>query len=122
MPMPSKFTESRRRVILAALGCGASRRTAAKLASIDHQTLGRWIERGRTSSPGGRWRQFFEDVLAAEAAEPRPALLPLPVETSARELRIAERLIFGGKVAVPDAEIPRVPTVKITLADWEPEP
>ena len=110
-------------MILAALACGASRRTASVLAGIDHQTLGRWIERGRTAHPEGRWRQFYDDVLSAETAEPRPALLPLPIGPSTSELRKADRLIFGGRSLppVPDADIPPVPTVKITLREWEPD-
>ena len=71
MPTPSKFTEAGRRLIVAALGCGASRRTASRLAGVDHQTLGRWLARGRASSPGGRWRDFHDAVLAAEAAPSR---------------------------------------------------
>jgi hypothetical protein len=110
-------------VILAALACGASWRTASVLAGIDHQTLGRWIERGRNAHPEGRWRQFHDDVMAAESAELRPALLPIPVGPSGREVRTAERLIFGGKSAppVPDADIPWPTTVKVRFADWEPD-
>lgn len=93
MPTPSKFTEAGRRLIVAALGCGASRRTASRLAGVDHQTLGRWLARGRASSPGGRWRDFHDAVLAAEASQPRPALLPLPPDVSTAEIRWAEKFV-----------------------------
>jgi hypothetical protein len=66
MPTTRKFSEKRRRIIVAALGCGASRRTAAQLAGVSHRTLGRWIELGARSSPGGRWREFADAVAAAE--------------------------------------------------------
>jgi hypothetical protein len=75
MPTPSKFTEARRRVVLGALGCGASRRTAAKLAGIDHQTLGRWLERGQRASPEGRWGRFYWAAVAAEA-DPKLRVFP----------------------------------------------
>ena len=95
MPTPSKFTEARRRLILAALACGASRRTAAALAGIDHETLARWLRRGERSSPGSRWAEFHRRAIEAEAGMPRLGLLPLPAELSTAELRIAERLAFS---------------------------
>jgi hypothetical protein len=75
MPTPSKFTEARRQVVLGALGCGASRRTAARLAGIDHQTLGRWLERGKHASPEGRWGAFYRAAVAAEA-DPKLTVFP----------------------------------------------
>lgn len=126
MPTPSKFTEARRRLILAALGVGASRRTAAKLAGVDHQTLGRWIERGRHSSPGGRWRNFCEAVLAAEAAQPGPGLLPLPPDVSTAEIRWAEQLIFGsGRSPADPAEWSTgwgPGSIEVTFSDGTPVP
>ena len=116
MPTPSKFTEARRRLILAALGCGASRRTASRLAGVDHQTLGRWIERGRDGSPGGRWRDFHDAVLAAESAQPRPGLLPLPPDVSTAELRWAEKLIFGSEWARQEVH-EWLPTIQLSFHD-----
>jgi hypothetical protein len=68
MPTRSKFVAPVRAQILQLLAAGASRRTAAMAAGVDHRTLGRWIERGETAHPEGRWHQFYLDVLEAEAA------------------------------------------------------
>jgi hypothetical protein len=75
MPAPSKFTRKRTALIVAAVSVGASRRTAATLAGIDHATLHRWLEFGERAAPGGRWRKFFEAVQDAES-HPRLAVFP----------------------------------------------
>lgn len=102
MPTPSKFTEARRRVVIAALRCGASRRTAAKLAGVHVATLCRWVERGRDASPTGRWRAFHDAVIAAEGAKPSPGLLPPPPEPTPQEIRRAKRLIARTEWAPQD--------------------
>ena len=113
MPRPSKFSRKRQELLVAVLSAGASRRTAAEIAGVHPRTLGRWIERGRTGAVGGRWQEFSAAVAAAEAAQPKPALLPLPPEPSSAELRIAERLIFGSEWAPTEvhAEWPLVVSV-----------
>ena len=68
MPTPSKFTAEARTAILEALAIGASRRTAAHLAKIGEATLRRWMADGAKASEGSRYRQFHDEVLAAEAA------------------------------------------------------
>ena len=81
MPMPTKFTAKRREIVLVALAAGASRRTAAEVAGIDHSTLVKWIGLGARSSPESRFARFRAEVLAAEAGSHRSRLLPLPSET-----------------------------------------
>ncbi len=70
MPRVTKFSAERRKKILEALQIGLSRRTAGALAGIDHGTLTRWIEKGRTAEEGTMWAAFYLQVLEAEA-EPR---------------------------------------------------
>jgi hypothetical protein len=77
MPTRSKFTADRRHLILELLRAGASRREAARMAGLDHSTLIKWIRRGRKAAPGGRWREFYLDVISAETprfdfSSPRP--------------------------------------------------
>jgi hypothetical protein len=67
---PTKFTRRRREVILELLSTGASRRTAAAVAGVDHATLGRWIARGASARAGSTWSEFALDVRQAEA-EPK---------------------------------------------------
>jgi hypothetical protein len=67
MPTPSAFNEERRDKILQTLRMGASRRTAATVAGVDHRTLGRWIDRGKDASEGTRFRVFHDQVQEAEA-------------------------------------------------------
>lgn len=66
MPTPSKFTQNRKERILQVLRAGGSRRQAALAGEIDQTTLGRWLERGRSSAPDGRWARFRREVLEAE--------------------------------------------------------
>jgi hypothetical protein len=68
MPMPSKFTAENRKTVLEALEVGASRTTAAHLARLDEGTVRKWIQRGKESEDGSRYREFYEQVLAAEAS------------------------------------------------------
>jgi hypothetical protein len=75
MPAVSKFREPVRARILEVLRAGGSRRQAARVAGIDPRTLRRWIERGATADPLGRWHEFHRDVREAESCEPRPQLL-----------------------------------------------
>jgi len=92
LPTPSKFVEARRRLLLAAAAAGASRRTAARLAQIDHETLARWLRRGEGAAEGSRWRRFSDAFLAAER-DPKLAAFPVIKEPlSARELGWAMRL------------------------------
>lgn len=71
MGRPSKFTDSRKQQILAVLKVGGSRDTAAQVAGLTGETLRVWLKRGAdTDDEESGYRQFYEDVLAAEA-EPR---------------------------------------------------
>ena len=76
MPMPTKFTAKRRELVLVALSAGASRRTAAEVAGLDHSTLIKWLASGRAPA-GTRFRRFYDEVVAAERGSHRPRLLPL---------------------------------------------
>jgi hypothetical protein len=67
MPTPSKFTETRRLMVLELLSAGPP---APGRRRPPGSTIGRWrggIDRGRRAYPGGRWRQFYLDVVEAEA-------------------------------------------------------
>jgi hypothetical protein len=77
VPMASKFTEARRRVIVAAVAIGASRNTAARLAGVHPSQVGRWLERAARASEGSRFRTFYEAIVEAERG-PRTNLLPVP--------------------------------------------
>jgi hypothetical protein len=70
MPARSKFTQATRQRILEAKRIGASDRTAAHIAGIDHSTLGRWLSRGKGAGEGSTYRAFHDEFRAAEA-EPR---------------------------------------------------
>ena len=74
MPAPSKFNPETRQKIIQALSVGASRRTAAAIAGVDHQTLARWLERGKTSAEGTRWHEFYMEAMEAEASPRMRAL------------------------------------------------
>ena len=74
MPNRSKFTTERRARIVERLSAGASRRTAAAAVGIDHVTLLRWLRRGETAHPEGRWAEFLRDVREAEARPKMRAL------------------------------------------------
>ena len=68
MPTPTKFKAEVKQKIIQALSVGASRRTAAAVAGIDESNLRRWMERGKNASEGTAYREFHDDVIAAEAA------------------------------------------------------
>ena len=74
MPTPSKFTADRRAKIIEALSVGASRVTAAHIAGVDEAQIRRWVKRGEDSPAGTAFRQFYEDVLQAEAHPKMKAL------------------------------------------------
>jgi hypothetical protein len=67
MPTRSKFNEQSRTLIVSALRFGVSRRTAAGNAGIDPATLSRWLDRGRNGARDGVWKEFYQEVLKAEA-------------------------------------------------------
>ena len=73
MSTPSKFIERRRLRVLEVLRAGGSRREAARAVGIDPATLTRWIAKGRTAHPEGRWHAFYEDVRAAEVGSRQAA-------------------------------------------------
>src|SRR3954452_13159832 len=91
MPTPTKATEARRRLIVALLGCGASRRQAAAVAGVHHAQIGRWIERGRRTR-GGTFALFAGLVEQAEAHPTLSALPELAEPAPAAELRWALRI------------------------------
>lgn len=125
MPTRSKFTADRRHAILELLRAGASRRTAASVAGVDHSTLLRWIERGKSGAPGGRFREFFE---AVEQAEADPRLRAL--ETVYKELpdnpglawKFLERREPGYAPSMPQAPSPPVGPILIQLTLPESPP
>jgi transposase-like protein len=122
---PSKFTADRRQAIVALLGAGASRRKAAAAVDIDHATLLRWLRRGEKAAPGGRWREFYEAVIDAEA---HPSLRPLE-RIYSRELedgdplaalRLLERSepeVWGRKRPSPR---PNPPGPVVIQLEWPP--
>jgi len=103
MPLPSKFTRKRRELILVALSAGASRRTAAEVASLDPSTLIKWLARGATAPAGTMFARFYDEVVAAEEGSHRPQLLPLR-EAPPAALRDAWQIVgreFDADVAEP---------------------
>lgn len=74
MPTPSKFTAERRQRIIQALSIGASRNTAAGIAGVDESAIRRWIAKGKEAEPGSRFREFYEEVIQAEASPRMRAL------------------------------------------------
>lgn len=74
MPTPTKFTAETRQKILQALQVGASRRTAAAIAGVDHTQVQRWMKKGSDAASGTRFREFYEDVNRAEASPRMRAL------------------------------------------------
>ena len=74
MPTPSKFTAETRQKIVQALTVGASRTTAAHMAGVDEAQVRRWIAKGKDSEGGTRFREFYEQVLEAEASPRMRAL------------------------------------------------
>lgn len=127
MPQPSKFVAETRRKIIQALQVGASRTTAAHIAGIDEASLRRWIKRGQDADEG-RYREFYEEVLVAEASPKmralgivykelpdNPALAwkyverkeagyapPMPVAPAAAQANVAIALSFSdGQPALP---------------------
>lgn len=117
----SKFTADRRKAILELLSVGASRRTAAAVAGVDHATLSRWLSRGQDAPEGSRWREFYVAVVQAEA-HPRIRAL----ETVHRELldnaslawRYLERREEG---YAPQPFVPPVPQGPVVIQLTLPE-
>jgi hypothetical protein len=106
MPTPSRFTEARRARLIAILASGGSRAAAARAAAIHPSTLSRWLARGRTAHPEGRWAAFYREVERVERLAPtlqpieeRDPLFPTP----AAALRYLER-----HEPVDPPEFPRV--------------
>jgi hypothetical protein len=107
MPTPSKFTSRTRTRVLQVLAAGGSRREAARAAGISHGTLGRWLERGKTGHPQGRWAEFRR---AVEAAESEQRLVPLTDDawTAAEAWSF---LIRSGEFDQPEPDPPNSPLV-----------
>jgi hypothetical protein len=70
LPTPSKFRTATRARVIELLSCGASRRTAARVAGIEHSTLVKWITKGRDAPEGTLFHRFYLQVMQAEA-QPR---------------------------------------------------
>jgi hypothetical protein len=118
MPMPTKFTAKRRELVIVALSAGASRRTAAEVAGVDHSTLVKWIGTGSRGAPGGMWRRLHDAVVAAEEGSHRPRLLPLR-ETPPAVLRNAWQIVereLDSDVAEPAPSL----AVNLFFADGTP--
>jgi hypothetical protein len=89
--------------ILELLAAGASRRAAAAGAGVDHSTLGRWLARGETASPEGRWAEFLRDVRAAEA-EPKIRALRTLSDGLVGSPEVAWRFLEREEFAKPGTE------------------
>jgi len=124
MPNRSKFTQERRERILQALQVGAHRTTAAALAGIDEAQIRRWIARGKEASPGTQFREFYEQVLEAEAAPRMRALGIIYKELPDRPdlaWKFVERKEPGYAPAVPGAASGPAPVViNLSFADGRP--
>lgn len=125
MPTPTKFTEPVRQTVIEALKIGASLRTAAAVAGIDHKTLTRWLDKGRTAEEGSRWQVFFEACEAA-IANPKMRALGLIYEKLADDANVAwkfiERREDGYAPPMPQAPPPQQGPVviQLSLADGRP--
>lgn len=126
MPTPSKFTEDRRKKILQVLSIGGSRVSAAATAGVDEATFRRWMVRGKESDDGTRWRDFYDEVIAAEAA-PRVRALgivykELP-DNPALAWKYLERREPGYAPPMPDAVGGGGPVViQLAFAEGSPVP
>jgi hypothetical protein len=67
VPQPSKFVAERKTEALRARRLGASDRTCAAAAGVDHKTLGSWLEKGREADEGSPYRDFFDAWEGARA-------------------------------------------------------
>jgi transposase-like protein len=118
MPTPTKFTGETRQQILEALQVGASRRTAAAIARVDEATLRRWMEQGKSAGEGTRFREFYTQVLEAEA---HPRMRALGIIYRAMEdkpdfaWKFAERRESGFAPPMPQA-LQAAPQVQIQLS------
>ena len=127
MPTPSKFTAETRQRILEAKRIGASDRTAAQIAHVDHSTLGRWLARGKDAPEGSRFREFHDEFRAAEA-EPRLRALAIIHEQMPDNPSLAWKFIERREpgYAPPISAVPQWPPTKqvinLTLGDGKPEP
>jgi hypothetical protein len=74
MGRPTVLTQPRRDKIVECLRIGSSRRTAAAIAGISHETIRLAMQRGEKAAPGTSDRLFYEAVIQAEA-EPRARAL-----------------------------------------------
>jgi transposase-like protein len=120
VPTRSKFTADRRQIILEHLSAGCSRRQAAAAAGVDHQTLSRWIERGRTGSPTGRWNEFYRAVRVAEAGHPTLVALTDRFNSmdAASAWEFLAELREPGFTQLPDP--PEPITVEVSFAPFTP--
>jgi hypothetical protein len=127
MPARSKFTQATRQRVLEAKRIGASDRTAAHIAGIDHSTLGRWLARGRGAGEGSSYRALHDEFRAAEA-EPRLRALAIVHEQMPDNPSLAwkfiERKEEGFQPPAPVHPLPPWPptmTIQLTL-DGKPLP
>jgi hypothetical protein len=74
VPTPTKFKAEVRQKIIQALSVGASRRTAAAIAGVDHEQIRRWMDKGKNSAEGTAYHEFYIDVISAEASPRMRAL------------------------------------------------
>lgn len=119
MPTPTKFTTETRKKILEALQVGASRRTAAAIARVDEATLRRWMDQGKSGGEGSRFREFYDQVLEAEA---HPKMRALGIIYRAMEdkpdfaWKFAERRESGFAPPLPAAASTAPAQVQIQLS------
>ena len=128
MPARSKFTAETRQRILEMKRLGASDRTAAAVAGIDHATLFRWLRRGEDAAQGSRFREFYEAHQAAEA-EPRVRALAIVHDSLADNPSLAWKFLerrepgYAPPTASPPMlEWPETTTIHLTLGDGKPPP
>ncbi len=79
MSRPSKLTPERIKIILDAIGIGASYADAAFAAGIDYDTLNNWINKGKTATKG----EYFELIGKIRQEEAAATLRHLAVINNA---------------------------------------
>ena len=128
MPARSKFTQATRQRVLEAKRIGASDRTAAHIAGIDHSTLGRWLARGKGAGEGSSYRAFHDEFRAAEA-EPRLRALAIVHEQMPDNPSLAWKFIerredgYAPPAAAPPSPAwPPTTVIQLKLSDGRPLP
>jgi hypothetical protein len=80
--------------------------------------LSRWLKRGRTGSPGGRWREFFEQVRVAEVGD--PTLVALTDQFNAMDAASAWKFLLETEPGFGLPDPPEPLKVEVTFAPFTP--